>query len=409
MAKIIIFLLLIAPGFAIAAPAVSVKSQNAQAETKNKTDVYRTIAGELLKDCTGAGKAVAVAGFSYSDSRDSRDGGVVAERITTELVKSKKFKVIERKEIEKVFEELKLQRSGAINPDSAKEIGKMLGADWVVVGTLTELPDKHLELNTRLVSVESGEIINAANARLKKDWLEQYKKMLNEQNKAIEKNTKDAKAFYERGVINTDLTEYDNAIAAFSIALTINPTYMEAYRGRGLAYHNKGENDKAIEDLSKAIEIGPKNADAYNYRGFAYGMKGEYDKAIEDYSSAIAINPKYEDAYIARGRNYTLKGDYDKAIGNYSELIAINPKDALSYSLRGYVYQKKGEVDKAEADFKKSSSLLIEEYSNAIEVNPKDAEAYLKRGSAYADKGEYDKAISDFTKATEIKPDFLEA
>ena len=132
MTKIIISLLLIAPVFASAAPA--------QAEAK--TNIYRTITDDLLKDCTGVNKTIAVAGFSYSDGRDSRDGGVVAERITTELVKLKKFKVIERKEIEKVFEELKLQRSGAIDSDSAKDIGKMLGADWVVVGTLTELPDK---------------------------------------------------------------------------------------------------------------------------------------------------------------------------------------------------------------------------------------------------------------------------
>ena len=195
MIKIIIFLLLIAPVFAKATPAAGVKLQNARAETKNKTDVYQTIAGDLLKDCTGADKAVAVAGFSYSDGRDSRDGGVVAERITTELVKAKKFKVIERKEIEKVFEELKLQRSGAINSDSVKEIGKMLGADWVVVGTLTELPDKHLELNTRLVAVESGEIINAATTPIKKDWMDQYRKLLSEQNKAVEKTQKRPKHF----------------------------------------------------------------------------------------------------------------------------------------------------------------------------------------------------------------------
>jgi len=135
MNKIITFLLVVMPVFAAA-----------QAVPEKKTDVYRTIADELLKNCEGADKKIAVAGFSYSDGRDSRDGGVVAERITTTLVKAKKFKVIERKEIEKVFEELKLQRSGAINPDSAKEIGKLLGADWVVVGTLTELPDKQLVL-----------------------------------------------------------------------------------------------------------------------------------------------------------------------------------------------------------------------------------------------------------------------
>ncbi|HNW44080.1 MAG TPA: FlgO family outer membrane protein [Elusimicrobiales bacterium] len=141
---------------------------------------YGQLAGELLKDLTGADKAIAVAGFSYSDGRDSRDGNVVAERITAELVKAQKVKVIERKEIEKVFQELKLQRSGIIDSDSARNIGKMLGADWVVVGTLTELPDAQLELNARLVGAGSGEIVNAAAARLEKDWVDQYSKTLDE-------------------------------------------------------------------------------------------------------------------------------------------------------------------------------------------------------------------------------------
>jgi len=64
MKKIIILTLLLAPAFAWAGDSP-------------KPNVYKTLASELLKDCTGTDKAVAVAGFSYSDGRDSRDGGVV--------------------------------------------------------------------------------------------------------------------------------------------------------------------------------------------------------------------------------------------------------------------------------------------------------------------------------------------
>ena len=184
----------------ISVPA-DLKTQKAQIVSPKKADSYQTIASELLKNCEGLDKKIAVAGFSYSDGRDSRDGGVVADRMTTELVKAKKFKVIERKEIEKVFEELKVQRSGAIDSDSAKEIGKMLGADWIVVGTLTELPNRQLELNARLVGVESGEILNAAGYRIVKDWVDQYKKLLAEQTEILKTNTKDAKTFYERGTV----------------------------------------------------------------------------------------------------------------------------------------------------------------------------------------------------------------
>ncbi|HBA60172.1 MAG TPA: hypothetical protein DCZ92_05040 [Elusimicrobia bacterium] len=136
---------------------------------------YRSLVTELLRNCDGKDKKLAVANFSYPDERASGDGNIISGRITTELVRLKKFKVTERKEIEKVFEELKLQGSGAIDADSVKDIGKMLGADWLILGTLAELEDKQIEVNARLVGVESGEIINAFNVKVRKDWRDKLK------------------------------------------------------------------------------------------------------------------------------------------------------------------------------------------------------------------------------------------
>jgi curli biogenesis system outer membrane secretion channel CsgG len=96
---------------------------------------------------------------------------VVSERVTTELIRLGKLKVVERKEIEKVLRELKLQMSGQIDQDSTKRLGKMLGADLLVIGTMTELPGKKLELNARLAGVESGEAYSAVSGQVEKNWI----------------------------------------------------------------------------------------------------------------------------------------------------------------------------------------------------------------------------------------------
>ncbi len=131
---------------------------------------YRRLARELLREKARPGAKIGVASFAYPDGRNSGDGGVVSERLTVELVKLGKFKVTERRDIEKVLGELKLQASGAMDQDSIKSLGKTLGADLLVLGTLTELPRGRLEVTARLVGVESGEILNAASAKVKKDW-----------------------------------------------------------------------------------------------------------------------------------------------------------------------------------------------------------------------------------------------
>ena len=47
------------------------------------------------------------------------------------------FNVVERSKISKVVEELKLEQSGIVDPNSAKEVGKMAGLDAVILGSLT--------------------------------------------------------------------------------------------------------------------------------------------------------------------------------------------------------------------------------------------------------------------------------
>lgn len=143
----------------------------AVASGAKNADEYGPLVTSLLNSYSGGGKTIAVAGFSYADGRKSADGNVVAERLTTELVNRKRMTVVERRAIEKVLQELNLQNAGAISPESAKRVGQLLGADLLVIGSLVELSGKVLELNVRLVGVESGEALSAVTARVPKDWV----------------------------------------------------------------------------------------------------------------------------------------------------------------------------------------------------------------------------------------------
>jgi len=151
--------------------AISNKLGITSGGAKNTAE-YGPIVTALLKSYQGAGKTIAVAGFSHAGGRLSTDGNIISERFTTELINRKTLKVVERKEIEKVLGELKLQNTGSIDPEFAKKMGRMLGADLLVIGGIVELPGKVLELNIRLASVESGEAVAAVTGRVMKDWVD---------------------------------------------------------------------------------------------------------------------------------------------------------------------------------------------------------------------------------------------
>lgn len=92
--------------------------------------------GEDIKNSRGK---TAVAGFSYVSDAERQDSIVVRERFTTLLAQNNKIRLVERALIDKVFQEQKLQLSGAISSDTIKRISELAGADILISGTITHL------------------------------------------------------------------------------------------------------------------------------------------------------------------------------------------------------------------------------------------------------------------------------
>ncbi len=69
-------------------------------------------------------------------------GNGMADMLVTALAKTKKFKVIERSELKKVLEEQNLGLSGAVTPQSAAKIGKLLGVQYIIIGSINEYGTK---------------------------------------------------------------------------------------------------------------------------------------------------------------------------------------------------------------------------------------------------------------------------
>lgn len=69
----------------------------------------------------------------------SNDPGLaMSEYLVHELVNSGQYTVIEREQIEKIFKEHNLSISGEVDPTQAIEIGQLLGAEYLIIGKLTE-------------------------------------------------------------------------------------------------------------------------------------------------------------------------------------------------------------------------------------------------------------------------------
>jgi WD40 repeat protein/TolB-like protein len=104
---------------------------------------------------------VAVLDFQQNGKFETPDvGKMVAEWFTTALVETGRFDIIERRLLQQIVDEQKISVSGIIEPGSASRLGKVLGVKTVVTGTVQSF-DGRLEINARVINVETGSIIAA--------------------------------------------------------------------------------------------------------------------------------------------------------------------------------------------------------------------------------------------------------
>lgn len=105
---------------------------------------------------------VAVLDFLVQGDKESQKdlGKIVSEWLTTDLVKTGRFDLVERRLLDKILSEQKLEMTGLVHAPEISVIGSLLQAQSVITGTVNILGQRIL-LNVRIVDVKKGTIICA--------------------------------------------------------------------------------------------------------------------------------------------------------------------------------------------------------------------------------------------------------
>ncbi|MDI6732475.1 MAG: FlgO family outer membrane protein [Planctomycetota bacterium] len=117
---------------------------------------------------TDKSPTIAIVEFSDLQGNITDFGRYVSEELITHIFRTKKVKVIERLLLTKIIKEQKLSLTGIIEPDSAKKLGKLMGVQFIVCGTIADKAQS-LKINARLINTESGEIFAVAATEIFKD------------------------------------------------------------------------------------------------------------------------------------------------------------------------------------------------------------------------------------------------
>lgn len=168
-------------------------------------------------------------------------------------------------------------------------------------------------------------------------------------------------SLFKRGITQSLIRQYTNAITTYTAAVALNPTNPFLYINRSttqaemIDFISSIDNsyqritiesdpvarlrnnssrvynyDEAIADLNKAAKLMPDLAYIYYNRGGLLALSGKFPEAFDDYSKAIELNPSFAEAYFNRGLVQIYMKDTKKGCLDVSKAGELGIKEAYT-------------------------------------------------------------------------------
>ena len=137
-----------------------------QKKPKGQTVQKPSVRGEQLivgnKAIKLVGERMGIAVLPFENKGASKDlGDVVLDKMITVLVNQHRFKVMERAQLSNILAEQKLGMSGILDAATAARIGKGIGVDAIVMGSVMLTKNGSVSIDARVIDTESARIITA--------------------------------------------------------------------------------------------------------------------------------------------------------------------------------------------------------------------------------------------------------
>jgi TolB-like protein len=148
------------------APAASDKEQS-----RKVTIAIRKLSDKLAESMKylpeGKYGVMAVMNFQETGklTKEKELGALVSMELATYLHKDHRVEMVEREKLDKGMGEISLRQSGLIDENTASKIGRMVQAQALVVGSVSEAGADFL-VNARMVGVENGMVLVSENTKI---------------------------------------------------------------------------------------------------------------------------------------------------------------------------------------------------------------------------------------------------
>lgn len=174
------------------------------------------------------------------DAQDLSDlGKALGMMLTTEMMRNPRVVMVERDQIRQLVDEQKLSLSGLTDPATAVEVGKLLGAQYMIFGSYADVYS-NLRIDVRVVEVETGRLRRA-------------QEVTDQRENLFRSVTRLAATLFD----DLDLEPSTPIAPAPAI-----PARAALLFSQGIGFEDRGEKERAAEMYARALEVFPGYGDA---------------------------------------------------------------------------------------------------------------------------------------------------
>lgn len=384
-------------------------------ESTGLVDVRRFPKGKL---------AVAILPFQTPGTDPELDqfGVGTMDNLITSLKNVPHFIVIDRGRIERIIKEQAFQQTGLVDPASTVKVGKVLGAQSLISGSIQATGEK-IRIVATFVDIKTGQVNEShkvtgildeifdlqdqlANLFIKVQKVQITSQQQQRVDKVL-KSTKNLAAYQQylkgrKAYLLFTPEGYGEAVTWYQKAIEADPQYAVAYAALSETWSKWGhykeqvgesaqqEYEQAFNSSSKAIQINPDLPEAQRSFGLASSVLGKPGRE-QALRKAIEINPNDAETWLDLWRATGNSQDPDHLY--LRKALDLDPDLLAARNDRGAALLAQDRTEEA-----------IQEFRAALKINPENDLARINLGSALADLEQYGEAVPAFQEVLKRNP-----
>lgn len=275
----------------------------------------------------------------------------LADMIITDLVAWDGVNVVERLKLEAVLAELKLQQTKAIDKSTAVKVGKIIGAQYAITGSM-HLSKNQLRIDATVTSIEKGTTVASASVTDEKDRIFELEQALvdkltaaidvklrgSDARKKAKVPSLEALLAYSQAIDLSDQGKIDEAQKAMAAVVSKSPTFVMARERKQALVKGLEEFNARKKDLvsSAVLEVN-KRAD------LELAKANGFDKMTLDEKKAFIVWRTVKSRFLARllKQSLSIHGGNTRAVKVGAEAKALELMRAWAANQRQLVVELK--------------------------------------------------------------------